>query len=355
MMRIKLLYDRKSGEDFYQDESCIIQNRSAHSFYQKGAEQYMGHGARMIIYRAAKNIAKKRFCGIVRNFKKPDEDTMRIILDHLILCGYGLFEIKSFGEETLVELRNSHNALGYRSERPVCYVTSGYLAGIMELITGKESICIEEKCIAKGDKACTFRISKLPSGSDAEPVKEFWKKTSPPKDCEEFSVDYDDTKGEVLFNGVNSSINARADLSEFQREFQRMIGPAYKTIIYEVVGKGPSAASLGQMRRFVIKVMRVFSKRKIAEKLVEEFSKRGFGTTEILEFDEKRQSGRVLIRNSHNALGYRSNEPVCHATAGVFANGGELMFGKKMICRETKCIAKGDEHCEFELYPERPA
>jgi predicted hydrocarbon binding protein len=353
MMKIKLLYDRKTGEAFYQNESCIIQNRAAHSFYQKGAEQYMGHGAKMIMYHAAKNISKKRFYETVRNFRKPDEDAMKIILNHLNLCGYGLFEIKGFGEETLVKLKNSHNALGYRSDRSVCYVTAGYLAGIMELITGKESVCIEEKCIAKGDKACTFRISKLPSGSDAGPVKEFWRKKHAPKGSEEFSVDYDDTKGEVFFGGVNSSINARADLSEFQMEFQRTIGPAYKTIIYEVVGKGPSAASLGQMRRFVIKVMRVFSKRKIAEKLAEEFSKRGFGEAELLEFDEKRQGGRILIRNSHNALGYLSKEPVCHATAGVLANAGELMFGKKMICRETKCIAKGDPHCEFKIYPER--
>ncbi len=353
MIKIKLLYDRKTGEDFYQDESCIIQNRSAHSFYQKGAEKYMGHGAKMIIYHAAKNIAKKRFYETVRNFKKPDEDTMRIILNHLSLCGYGLFEVKSFGDESVIEVRNSHNALGYRSDKPVCYVTAGYMAGIMELITGKESICIEESCIAKGDMACTFRISKVPSDSDAEPVKDWWKEKPAPRGCEEFSVDYDDTKGEVMFNGVNSSINARADLVEFQKEFQRIIGSAYKTIIHEVVGRGPSAASISQMRRFVIRILRVFSKKKIAEKLLEEFSKRGFGLAELLEFDEKRMFARISVRNSYNTIGYHSKEPVCHSMTGVFENGGELMFGKKMRCRETKCIAKGDDHCEFEIYPEK--
>ncbi len=353
MKRTKLFFDRKTGEAYYQGESCIIQNRTAHSFYQKGAERYLGPGAKMIIYHAAKNMAKKRFCETVRNFRQPGEDAIKIILEHMSLCGYGLFNIRGFGEETLVELRNSHNALGYRSERPVCYVISGYLAGIMELITGKECVCIEEKCIAKGDRLCTFRISKLPSGSDAEPVKDCWKGKKPPKGAEETFVEYNEKKGEVLFGGVNSSINTRADLSEFQKEFQRMIGPAYKTIIYEVVGKGPSAASLGQMRRFVITVMRVFSKRKIAEKLVEEFSKRGFGATDLLEFDVKRMTARVSVKNCHNALGYHSKEPVCHATAGVFANGGELMFGKKILCKETKCIAKGDDHCEFELYPEK--
>jgi predicted hydrocarbon binding protein len=353
MKRIKLFCDRKTGEAYYHGENSTISQRNGQSISLKGAERFLGPGARIIVYRASKTVARKRLYEMTGALKGADSDVMKKALEYLSMCGFGLFEIKNFGKETMIELRNSSNALKHRSDRPVCYITAGYLAGIMELITGRECICIEERCIAKGDRVCTFRIKVL--HSKAESVKGWWKSKKPPGGVEETFVDYDEKNGEVLLKGITSSIvNARPELSELQKEFERIIGPANKTIRYNT-GRGTTTEAVGQIQGFIIKVMRIFSRKKIIKKLLEQFPERGYGVAELLDFDEKRMTARIAVRNSYNAMGYgKTKEPVCHAVAGIFAGGGNVVFGiSNMECRETKCIAKGDPHCEFYVYPER--
>ena len=351
MRRIPLYFDRKRGETFYLGMNSIVQHRTVHLRYQEGVERYLGPGARRIVYNASKNIARKRFCEMVRGLKGADWNVMKGVLEHISLCGYGIFEIKRFGKESVINLRNSSNASRHRSDKPGCYVMAGYLAGIMELITGKECLCLEDKCISKGDGLCTFNIKVLPEKS--EPVREFWK-SSVPRDADESFVEYDDKGGEVFFKGVTSTVNARQELCEFQKELQRIVGPAYKTIIFEVIGKGSAGTIASHRYKLLIKVMRVFSKRMIIKRLAGEFGHWGLGIAEVLDFDEKNYTARISVKNSYNAMGYKkTKEPVCYVIAGLFSSGGSLIFGRKMGCRETKCVAKGDDHCEFEFFPEK--
>jgi len=39
----------------------------------------------------------------------------------------------------------------------------------------------------------------------------------------------------------------------------------------------------------------------------------------------------------------------CHLLRGFFVGALETMTGRKCSCEETKCIARGDPHCEFQL------
>jgi len=39
----------------------------------------------------------------------------------------------------------------------------------------------------------------------------------------------------------------------------------------------------------------------------------------------------------------------CHLLRGFFVGALETMMERKCICEETKCISKGDSHCEFQL------
>jgi predicted hydrocarbon binding protein len=103
----------------------------------------------------------------------------------------------------------------------------------------------------------------------------------------------------------------------------------------------------------MVRVMRIISKRKIVEKLLENYGERGTGIFKLIDFDEKRMTARISVKNSHFAAGYqKSKEPVCYAMAGCLAGGGEIVFRKNMACRETKCAAMGEDHCEFEAFPE---
>jgi len=354
MERIKLFFDRKKGDAFYLDNNCVVDQRTTHSICQKGAERYLGAGATAIIYNASKTVAKKRFHDMVSDMRGADLNVLKEILDHLSMCGFGLFMINRFGKETIIYLKNSSNALKHRSHKPVCYVTSGYLAGIMELITGRECVCIEESCIAKGDRVCIFRVRSF--AAKAEPVKDWWKTRKPPRGVEETFVDYDEKKGEITFKGaIPSLISARHEECELQKEFKKIVGPAYKSIIYDMVGRLTTTDALGMTQRLAIRVVRLFSKRKIGEMFLEQFYERGYGVAEILEFDAKNHRARLKVKNSFIATGYgKTKEPVCYSVAGIFAGAGDILFGRRMECRETKCIAKGDPYCEFEAYPEKP-
>lgn len=55
------------------------------------------------------------------------------------------------------------------------------------------------------------------------------------------------------------------------------------------------------------------------------------------------------IRNSYIAkfVSERSEEPVCHLFRGYAAGIIEELTGLKMDAEETKCLAMGDEYCEF--------
>ncbi len=79
------------------------------------------------------------------------------------------FMEKEFGPTTIemseplvITVKNNKEALNYKSPEPVCYITSGFLAGCLENIANKKFIIEvdESKCIAKGDPYCVFIVKK---------------------------------------------------------------------------------------------------------------------------------------------------------------------------------------------------
>ncbi|HIH98147.1 MAG TPA: hypothetical protein HA346_03970 [Thermoplasmata archaeon] len=65
------------------------------------------------------------------------------------------------------------------------------------------------------------------------------------------------------------------------------------------------------------------------------------------------QGAKVVIYNSSGSRSYfinnkeKSIEPVCHYMAGLMAGIYAAYIGKPCESKETKCVAKGDEYCEF--------
>ncbi|EFO81828.1 PAS/PAC sensor signal transduction histidine kinase [Oscillochloris trichoides DG-6] len=77
-----------------------------------------------------------------------------------------------------------------------------------------------------------------------------------------------------------------------------------------------------------------------------------------LEHDAATKKFRLLVefKGSYLAEQYMrvmgaANEPVCWQLAGYIAGYCSEIFGMDMHCRETKCVAKGDPHCEFDTRP----
>jgi predicted hydrocarbon binding protein len=88
--------------------------------------------------------------------------------------------------------------------------------------------------------------------------------------------------------------------------------------------------------------------------LAKEFAKyptlRGYGVLELIDIDLQRKVVRFRLQNSPVAqllAGY--GKPVDAYIAGSLIAGARLVFGKNTVCREIMCVAKGDDHCEFEV------
>ncbi|RLI14146.1 MAG: hypothetical protein DRO43_04745 [Candidatus Hecatellales archaeon] len=80
----------------------------------------------------------------------------------------------------------------------------------------------------------------------------------------------------------------------------------------------------------------------------------GYGILEILKFEENPPYALLRIHRCMECeLGRNAGKPFSHFIRGILAGFNSQILGVKMFARETKCIAKGDPYCEFEVTPDR--
>ncbi|MCM2325088.1 MAG: hypothetical protein NDI94_01375 [Candidatus Woesearchaeota archaeon] len=97
----------------------------------------------------------------------------------------GQFELLGYGKVTWVRMdfdrgvfivkMNSPYAEGYRniygfSKTPVDYWNAGGWAGCLQYVLGKEVVCIETSCIAKGNQHCEFMIKPVDQWDKDDPL-----------------------------------------------------------------------------------------------------------------------------------------------------------------------------------------
>ena len=61
----------------------------------------------------------------------------------------------------------------------------------------------------------------------------------------------------------------------------------------------------------------------------------------------------VIIKNNPICQGITSQAPICHIISGTLSRIKEESTGEKFHVKEVKCMAKGDNHCEFVIKPEK--
>jgi len=86
--------------------------------------------------------------------------------------------------------------------------------------------------------------------------------------------------------------------------------------------------------------------KKLKESIEAMFSKSGMGDAEITD-DEP-----LTMRVEKNSTCYGTKtlqKPACYFKAGFLAGAVSTINGKKVPCVETKCYAKGDKYCEFQI------
>jgi len=77
----------------------------------------------------------------------------------------------------------------------------------------------------------------------------------------------------------------------------------------------------------------------------------GVGWFKLEELDiDSNGNGYIRIKQSFIAEEYGSSDrPVCHFLGGFFVGVLEEILDEKLMCKQTKCISKGDPYCEFQF------
>lgn len=79
---------------------------------------------------------------------------------------------------------------------------------------------------------------------------------------------------------------------------------------------------------------------------------RGEGELKIVDFDLEEESFKLRIYDNPVCSYLKDlGKPAGVMMAGVIAGTAERYTGKEYECEEVKCLAKGDEYCEFEVKP----
>ena len=127
------------------------------------------------------------------------------------------------------------------------------------------------------------------------------------------------------------------------------------TIIYRAVKKqtAESVNAILETTGFEIKEGQKFDDKTIESLLklgvTDLMGQFGWGTMEITEFDTEEGFIRLCVKDSVVADSYdeEQEKPVCFFIAGMIAGGAGVVLGHDIECREVKCKACGDDHCEF--------
>lgn len=360
MKKFELFYDTETGEAFFQGINVAIEGEHTMlSEIQKECEKIVGPSTKIMMYNAAKKFSKEIFPYYLSYKGTKGEATNREItlelLDLLSNLGYGLFSIESYDEKNLefgVKVKNCCNALIHgKSNKQICYAISGVLACLFELVFRKEMFCEEISCNSQGHEFCRFKITS--SGGDIKTIEGECKIKIQKEKAKREYIYFDESTGKIKVRGMNVLIFPRCWIAEIQKEFERIIGPATKTIFYNInkkctINDLPSIIN----SNIIAKILKKLSKRRLMFELFRDANMLGYGIIELQEFNEDSAEIKIKIKNCYNSVGYiNTKKPICYYTTGLISGASEVIFERGMDCIETKCKGKGDDYCEFYAHP----
>lgn len=90
--------------------------------------------------------------------------------------------------------------------------------------------------------------------------------------------------------------------------------------------------------------------KKFAGEIPKLFTATGIGMCEFLEADVDRLHFVLRFTKSIECDGQRSDRPASRWLRGMLIGGASTFLDTQMECRERRCVAVGDAHCEFELF-----
>lgn len=364
MAKINVAFNPEKGEIFFHGIGCRMNLRYGESFVQREYERIVGPAARNIIFGGVKRANKNFFYSLLqREGKRANEqETVDYLLSLLSQMGCGLLTIEKWDLEEdsfLIEVENCYNLICYDDEgHPVCYEMAAKIAAVFEAVFERKVEVEETSCAIMEPDSCKFEVLLK------EEEAQFRKPYSIKEESEEhemIELEYDPDRGEIFYEGDNSSLIPREERNEIKNSFVQITGREMHYNLHYDVGKISAedviTSLTGNMKNAIgIRLLNIVSKKKTLEEAMKQLPHRGFGKPKVIEADESKPEFHVRVKNSIEADEYKkkkktSQRPVCLVLAGILAGGSGVLFDENMKCKEVKCVGLGDPHCEFIVYP----
>jgi len=139
--------------------------------YWEYVRRIMGaDGEAVMAYEAGKEAAKELIRLIRKEFKLEGTDLLKAMVELFSELKMGkvsiVHPIRGLEEgEVVIRIEDSYIArsLYERSDKPVCNLIRGEIAGLMEEVTGLKMDAEETKCLAIGDEYCEFVVKHVES------------------------------------------------------------------------------------------------------------------------------------------------------------------------------------------------
>ncbi len=167
-------FDPEKGELTIGGRRHAIVFNGFYSDMRERMREVIGNAADAIIYDVAKEHVKAVVLYYMNHFpplkllaktKKGRDAVANKVVDLLSAYGYGkgTLEKLDWEGESVIVVENSFVATWYvrnniKTDKPVCSLLRGFIAGAAEAIGGRKLDCIETECVAKGDKVCRFVV-----------------------------------------------------------------------------------------------------------------------------------------------------------------------------------------------------
>ena len=152
-------------------------------------------------------------------------------------------------------------------------------------------------------------------------------------------------KGRITHLGVDWILLRVEALQGMIEEVNKVLGTG-ASLVWYVAGKG-AGRSMAKVFQARLKGEENFEA--FFEKIASYYIRWGWGRIEKVLLREK--TGELIIRIYDNAFarGQYSKTPSCYFLKGYLEGLIETLTGKHATSEETKCMAKGDFYCEFQI------
>lgn len=278
-----------------------------------------------------------------------EDEKVRYFFAIMALFGWGNVAEYSFdkAKSTGKFIMQNFPEINERVDYPIHFDFCGIVSRIIELVYNQQVLVREIKCIATGSDCCEYEILPNLEQSDQKfnlalanipmidaktiPSHEEYEKMLNTISMETEGVLLIDNKDRVIIKdivSINSMINA----------ISKQIGAKTLGAICYRMGKDTKfhfpleCSTIDELTAILFKI-----------------SLMDWGLFSVSKSEQGNY--KITLKNSPFVIGLEKQEsPICYVVAGVLHKIFEYFIsGKKLIVKETKCVAIGYNECEFEI------